>query len=119
LTAAQPRGKIPLDPARGHDHYAHSPARASERDRAYTLAGGRAGEHTQGVTTVAKKKRTSLPRVTVMAYSKRDLVAFVQSVENLRLLVDDLRVILATKVKAKKPQPVVADATHHENGSTN
>lgn len=43
----------------------------------------------------AKKKRTAtaLPRVTVLAYNRRDLVAFVQAVETLRLLVQDLRVI--------------------------
>lgn len=51
---------------------------------------------------MAKKKRAGLPRVTVLAYSKRDLVAFVQAVENLRLLVDDLRAEVAA-LKAKRP----------------
>lgn len=42
---------------------------------------------------MAKKKRAPLPRVTVLAYNRRELVAFVQAVETFRLLVDDLRAI--------------------------
>jgi hypothetical protein len=62
---------------------------------------------------VAKKKRqTALPRVTLLAYNRRDLVAFVAAVETLRLLVDDLRAEVA-QLKAKrtpKPAPFVTPA---------
>lgn len=40
-----------------------------------------------------RKKKTILPRVTLLAYSRKDLVAFVQAVETLRLLVEDLRAV--------------------------
>lgn len=64
-----------------------------------------------------RKKKTSLPRVTLMAYNRRDLVAFVQAVEVLRLLVEDLRAVARdlkdataavpkTAKRGKKPQPV-------------
>jgi hypothetical protein len=69
---------------------------------------------------MAKKKRTALPRVTLLAYSRRDLLAFVESVEALRLLVDDLRAVArdlsnatvnALKKKpSKKPSPATAAA---------
>lgn len=49
-----------------------------------------------------KKKRTSLPRLTVLAYSKRDLATFVQAVENLRLIAQDLGTFVGT-LKAKLP----------------
>lgn len=42
-----------------------------------------------------RKKRTALPRVTLLAYSRRDLLAFAESVETLRLLVADLRAVAA------------------------
>jgi hypothetical protein len=37
-----------------------------------------------------KKKRTALPRVTIMAYSRRDLASFTEAVERLGLLVNDI-----------------------------
>lgn len=40
-----------------------------------------------------KKSSTRLPRVTVLAMSRRELVSFVQAVENLRYLVDALKVV--------------------------
>lgn len=52
---------------------------------------------------MAKRKKTVLPRVTVLAYNRRDLATFAQAVEKLGLLVEDLRHILerrAGKVKA-------------------
>jgi hypothetical protein len=39
----------------------------------------------------SKKSKASLPRVTLMAYSRRDLVRFCESVERLSLLVLDLQ----------------------------
>lgn len=58
----------------------------------------------------AKKKRTTLPRVTLLAYNRRDLLAFSESVETLRLLVNDLRAVAdslerAAKRKAKPSTP--------------
>lgn len=52
-----------------------------------------------------KKKRTALPRVTVLAYNRRDLVAFVQAVERLGLYVEELRLILEKKKTPKKLPP--------------
>jgi hypothetical protein len=60
--------------------------------------------HTHRGNPVAKKKRTALPRVTVLAYSRRDLAAFCEPVERLRLYVDELRVLLETK-KVKRVAP--------------
>ena len=40
-----------------------------------------------------KKRKTTLPRVTLMAFDKRSLVAFCEAVETLRLLVEDLRAV--------------------------
>lgn len=44
---------------------------------------------------MARKRKVGLPRVTLMAYSRRDLLAFTESVEALRHLVDDLRLVVA------------------------
>jgi hypothetical protein len=52
---------------------------------------------------VKRKRKVTLPRVTLMAYSRRDLLAFCEAVEALRHIVDDLRVVgeqLAVKVAA-------------------
>lgn len=49
-----------------------------------------------------KKAKTQLPRLTLLGYSRADLVAFVTAVESLRLLVNDLRLI-ADEMKAKRP----------------
>jgi hypothetical protein len=38
-----------------------------------------------------KPKRSSLPRVTVLAYSRRDLAAFVERIDALINVVNDLR----------------------------
>jgi len=46
---------------------------------------------------MAKKKRTTLPRLTVLAMNRRDLAAFVQAVETLRLVVEDLRMMWERK----------------------
>jgi len=45
---------------------------------------------------MAKKKRkgTQLPRVSILAYNRRDLLAFVEAVEQLRHAVADLGVLL-------------------------
>lgn len=40
-----------------------------------------------------RKRKTVLPRVTLMAFDKRSLVAFCAAVETLRLLVEDLRAV--------------------------
>jgi hypothetical protein len=56
----------------------------------------------------AKKKRTALPRVTVLAYNRRELAAFVAAVETLRLLVEDLRVMLEKKKGGRKTLPPVS-----------
>lgn len=40
-----------------------------------------------------KKRAPPLPRVTVMAFSRKDLLAFCEAVESLRGLVGDLRLI--------------------------
>jgi len=56
---------------------------------------------------MAKKKRgPALPRVTVLCYSRRDLLAFAESVEALRHLVEDLRTeVNALKAKRAPKQP--------------
>ncbi len=56
-----------------------------------------------------KKKRSALPRVTVLAYSRRELADFAQAVERLGLYVEELRVLLATRPK-KNPKPPVPAA---------
>jgi hypothetical protein len=54
---------------------------------------------------MAKKKRKApLPRVTVLAYSRRELAQFAESVERLGLYVEELRAILATR------KPAISDA---------
>jgi len=55
---------------------------------------------------MAKKRKTALPRVTVLAYSRRDLLAFAESVEALRHLVEDLRAEVAALKGRKKPAAV-------------
>lgn len=42
---------------------------------------------------MAKKRKLSLPRVTLIAYGRKDLIAFAAAVESLRHLVDDLRAV--------------------------
>jgi len=49
-----------------------------------------------------KKKRSVLPRVTVLAYNRRELATFAAAVEQLGLYVEELRLILAEKKKPKK-----------------
>ena len=41
-----------------------------------------------------KKKAARLPRVTVLAYSRRDLAGFIQAVEKLGLIVNDLAALV-------------------------
>lgn len=48
-----------------------------------------------------KKARQQLPRLTLLAYSRRDLLAFVEAVEALRCLVGDLRAEVSA-MKAKR-----------------
>lgn len=50
-----------------------------------------------------KKKRATLPRVTVLAFNRRELAAFASAVEKLGLYVEDLRMILANRPQKKKP----------------
>ena|ERR1044071_2306307 len=50
-----------------------------------------------------KKRKATLPRVTVLAYRRADLVAFVQAVETLRLLVQDLRTVAEDLKQRSKP----------------
>lgn len=47
-----------------------------------------------------KKRKSALPRVTLLAYSRRDLLAFTEAVESLRHLVTDLRGLVE---KMKRP----------------
>lgn len=61
---------------------------------------------------MAKKKRVSLPRVTLLSFDRRALVTFSESVEALRYLVADLRQEVeqlkakrAPKVKPPEPTP--------------
>ena len=61
-----------------------------------------------------KKRGTTLPRVTVLAYNRRDLVAFVSAVEKLTLAAEDIRLYVNSlpKPKAKKaPAPEASDVT--------
>lgn len=62
-----------------------------------------------------RKKGTTLPRLTVLAYSRRDLLAFVSAVEALRHLVEDLRAEVAT-LKAKRARPVPVPVPAQEGG---
>jgi len=62
-----------------------------------------------------KKKGASLPRVTVLAYNRRDLLAFVEAVEKLRLLVDDLHIAANTITKKKAKLPPVSSAANVES----
>jgi hypothetical protein len=39
-----------------------------------------------------KRKKVSLPRVTLLAYSRRDLVAFVTAVDALRGIAEEIRI---------------------------
>lgn len=67
---------------------------------------------------MARKRKVGLPRVTLMAYSRRDLLAFTESVEALRHLVNDLRLVavelsnaavaLGKTTKARKPSKRVS-----------
>lgn len=53
-----------------------------------------------------KKKKTSLPRITLLAYNRRDLVQFVEAVEALRGIAADLRTTqeqLSRQVRQRKP----------------
>lgn len=53
---------------------------------------------------MAKKRKTVLPRLTVFAMNRRELTNFVQAVETLRLLVEDLRILTAA-AQARKNTP--------------
>ena len=56
-----------------------------------------------------KKKPPGLPRVTLLAYSARDLLAFTEAVEGLRHAVADLKVIKdEMKAKAVRKKPAAA-----------
>lgn len=64
---------------------------------------------------MAKKRKLSLPRVTLIAYGRKDLLAFVSAVESLRHLVDDLRVVAESlqrkaQTPPKKKPAAIADA---------
>jgi len=48
-----------------------------------------------------KRKARALPRVTVLAYNRRDLAAFVEAVERVGLYVEELRLLLERQ-KAKR-----------------
>lgn len=70
-----------------------------------------------GETNVKKKKKsTALPRVTVLAYNRRDLVAFVGAVEQLRLLVADLQLV-ANGINRKKPKLPAVTAIPPKEGT--
>lgn len=65
---------------------------------------------------MAKKKRSVLPRVTVLAYNRRDLAAFAQAVEALGLHVRDLQQsVQLLKQKTNRPKPTT---TAPENGTS-
>lgn len=42
-----------------------------------------------------RKRKTSLPRVTLLSFNRRDLLAFAEAVEALRLIVADLAAVAA------------------------
>jgi len=54
-----------------------------------------------------KKKKTALPRVTILAYNRRDLLAFVEAVAKLEHIAADLLTVVQQlpKPKPKKPAP--------------
>lgn len=54
-----------------------------------------------------KKKTTSLPRITLMAYNRRDLLAFVEAVNKLSGITADLLTV-TERVKAKKKPAAAA-----------
>lgn len=57
-----------------------------------------------------KKKRVGLPRVTLMAYNRRDLLAFVEAVAKLEHIAADLQAVAQQlpKPKPKKLPPLAA-----------
>jgi hypothetical protein len=57
-----------------------------------------------------KKRRTVLPRVTVFAMNRSDLIDFVQSVQRLGVMVDDLHAAL-NRMNAKKKKPALPSVT--------
>lgn len=59
-----------------------------------------------------KKKKVSLPRVTVLAYNRRDLLAFVEAVAKLEHIAADLLTVAQQlpKPKPKKLPPVTPAA---------
>jgi len=52
---------------------------------------------------MVKKKRLSLPRVTVLALSRKELAAFASAVETLGHLVEDLRLMLVRRKAVRSP----------------
>lgn len=59
-----------------------------------------------------KKKRVALPRVTLLAYSRKDLLAFVEAVAKLEHIAADLLTVAQQlpKPKPKKLPPVTPAA---------
>lgn len=58
---------------------------------------------------MAKKKKSVLPRATVLAYDKRQLAAFVMAVEKLGLIAEDIRLYVNQLPKPKpKTKPAVS-----------
>lgn len=55
-----------------------------------------------------KKRAPPLPRVTVMAFSRKDLLAFCEAVESLRGLVGDLRLVAEQLPRPRPKKPPVA-----------
>jgi hypothetical protein len=59
------------------------------------------------------KRKAILPRVTVLGMSSKELLAFTASVESLRHLVDDLRIVAEQLNRAasasRKRKPRIAD----------
>lgn len=57
----------------------------------------------------SKKRRTSLPRLTVFSMSRRELVEFVTAVETMRLYVRDMQMLIGELAKliaaAPRKQP--------------
>lgn len=60
-----------------------------------------------------KKKRTALPRVTLMAYNRRDLLSFVEAVAKLEHIAADLQAVASQlpKPKPKKLPPITPPIT--------
>lgn len=70
---------------------------------------------------MAKRKRVGLPRITLLAYDRKALVAFAESVEALRHLVHDLRAeveLLKAKRAPKVKPPAPAPAGPSLEGTT-